>query len=159
MRRIFGYRSFMPEYDAMKRFRKAGVNTITLMLSNGYTASGAPYTKFQPIWVNDDEYDFDMIRKAVEGVLQAVPDARIIFYIDLNSPIWWFRRNYFRCDSYTDLGKACADPEWIADTEKYFEAVLTFLEREYADHVEAYLYTAGRTTEWFDKSLGTENIV
>ena len=159
MRRIFGYRSFMPEYEAMKRFRKAGVNTVTLMLSNGYTASGAPYTKFQPIWVNDDEYDFDMIRQAVDGVLDAVPDARIIFYIDLNSPIWWFRRNYFRCDSYTDLGKACADPEWIADTEKYFTAVLTFLEREYADHVEAYLYTAGRTTEWFDKSLGTENIV
>ena len=35
MRRIFGYRSFMPEYGAMKRFRAAGVNTVTVMLSNG----------------------------------------------------------------------------------------------------------------------------
>ena len=155
--RFFGYRSFMPEYDAMKRFRAAGVDTVTMMISNGFTASGHPYTAFQPVWVNDHQYDFEMVDRQIAGIVEAVPDVKIIFYIDLNSPMWWYRRKHWRCESFGQLGRVCADPEWKNDTADYFKAVLRHLEEHHRDRVAAYIYTGGSTTEWFDLSGGTES--
>ena len=155
--RFFGYRSFMPEYDAMKRFRAAGVDTVTMMISNGYTASGHPYTAFQPVWINDHQYDFDMVDRQIAGIVEAVPDVKLIFYIDLNTPMWWHRRKHWRCESFNQLGRICADPEWKRDTADYFKALLTHLETNHRDRVAAYIYTGGSTTEWFDLSEGTES--
>ena len=156
-RRFFGYRSFMPEYEAMKRFRKAGVNTVTVMLSNGVTSSGDPYTAFQPIWLAEEKYDYDMIDKQIDGVINAVPDVRLIFYIDLNPPAWWYRRYNWRCDPFHQFGRLAGDPQWREETAEYFTAVLTHIEEKYPDRVGAYIYTGGGTTEWFDYSDGEES--
>ena len=156
-RRFFGYRSFMPEYEAMKRFRKAGVNTVTVMLSNGVTSSGDPYTAFQPIWLAEEKYDYDMIDKQIDGVINAVPDVQLIFYIDLNPPAWWYRRYNWRCDPFHQFGRLAADPQWREETAEYFKAILTHIEEKYPDRVGAYIYTGGGTTEWFDYSDGEES--
>ena len=156
-RRFFGYRSFMPEYEAMKRFRKAGVDTVTVMLSNGVTSSGDPYTAFQPIWLAEEKYDYDMIDKQIDGVINAVPDVQLIFYIDLNPPAWWYRRYNWRCDPFHQLGRLAADPQWRTETAEYLTAVLTHIEEKYPDRVGAYICTGGGTTEWFDYSDGEES--
>ena len=157
MKRLFAYRSFMPEYEAMKRFRAAGVDTFTIMFSNGVTSSGDPYTAFQPIWLAEETYDYALIDKQIDGVINAVPDAKMIFYIDLNPPAWWYRRYNWRCDPFHQLGRLAGDPQWREETAEYFTAVLTYIEEKYRDRVAAYVYTGGGTTEWFDYSDGEES--
>jgi len=159
-KQFFGYRSFMPEFEVMKKFRAMGIDTFTLMFSNGLNSVGSPYTKYQPIWVWEKEYDMAMVDKQFQDLFAAVPDAKVICYIDLNPPTWWAKRGYSRRDrheSYTDSGMAYGSNVWREDVAHYFQALLKHLNEKYGDRIEAYLYAAGPTTEWFDRSLGTES--
>ncbi len=151
----FGYRSFLPEFETMKRFRALGVDTFTLMISNGYALNGKPYTKYQPVWLGDRNYDFDILDKMFQDFIATVDDGKIILYIDLNSPPWIIRRYGFNTQS--DLGKYCSSASWREMTATYFQDLLTHIESRYSDRVMAYIYTGGGSTEWFDHSLGEES--
>jgi len=157
----FGYRSFLPEWETMKKFRAIGVDTFTVMVSNGLNASGRPYTKYQPVWVDDHQYDFTMVENQINDLLAAVPDAKIICYIDLNPPAWWVRRGGgwgYRYDSYYELGKICQSKQWQDDITDYFQNLLKFIEAKFPKQILAYIYNAGATSEWFDRSNGEESI-
>ena len=159
-KQFFGYRSFMPEFEVMKKFRSMGIDTFTLMFSNGLNSVGSPYTKYQPVWVWEKEYDMAIVDKQFQDLFAAVPDAKVICYIDLNPPSWWSKRGYVsrnRLESYTDSGMTYGSNVWREDVAHYFQALLKHLNEKYGDRIEAYLYAAGPTTEWFDRSLGTES--
>lgn len=97
----------MPEFEVMKKFRSMGIDTFTLMFSNGLNSVGSPYTKYQPVWVWEKEYDMAIVDKQFQDLFAAVPDAKVICYIDLNPPSWWSKRGYLsrnKLESYTDSG-------------------------------------------------------
>ncbi|OQA85654.1 MAG: hypothetical protein BWY31_01803 [Lentisphaerae bacterium ADurb.Bin242] len=158
--RYFAYRSFLPEWETMKRFRRDGVDTFTLMISNSLNAAGQPYTRYQPVWTGERKYDFSPVDRHVAELQAAVPDAKVIFYMDINPPAWWVRPGPcgLRFDSYMELGKICSSREYLDAVTDYFQSLLRHLETHYAPMVKAYIYTAGATTEWFDRSNGEESI-
>lgn len=158
--RYFGYRSFMPEYETMKRFREIGVDTFTFMVSNNNNLLGLPYTKYQPTWIWEREYDFTLFDKNVSDIVEAVPDAKLICFMDLNPPTWWTRRGRFgkRLDPFYDLGRIAGSTEWREDTAHYLSALLRHARERYADRIKAYIVAGGTTTEWFDSSCGEESI-
>ncbi len=160
-RQYFAYRSFLPELETMKAFRKEGIDTFAYMVSNTCNSLGTPYTPYPPVWKWNRVYDLDSFKRQTDDILGAVPDAKLICMLDLNTPAWWSR--YLgafgvRHDSYYGLGKISGSETWRKDVMAYLETVLTYAEKEYADHIVAYVLGGGGATEWHDRSHGEESV-
>ncbi len=46
----FAYRSFWPEFGAMRQFKDAGVNTVCIFAANTDNSLGKPHSKYPPVW-------------------------------------------------------------------------------------------------------------
>ncbi len=159
MFRFFGYRSFEPEYDTMKNMRAIGIDTITFMVSNNTNFMGEPYTRYQPTWIWEREYDFALFDQYVNDILAAVPDAKLICCIDLNPPQWWYRRGGGkRFDAFNEFGRVAALEDYRNDLADYLQAVLRHATEKFPGRIKAFVLMGGKTTEWFDCSLGVESL-
>lgn len=155
----FAYRSFWPEFEAMKQFREAGVNTVCIFAANTDNSLGKPYSKYPPVWRWYGKYDFASLDRQYDDVLAVNPNAEFICMIDLNTPIWLQRQlalagHSAECESFTMLSCACANPAWRKATGEYLDAVVKHMEARYGDRVKAYLLACGQTDEWMDYSRG-----
>ena len=156
---FFAYRSFWPEFEAMRRFKDAGVNTVCIFAANTDNSLGTPYSKYPPVWRGLGKYDFASLDKQYDDVLKVNPNAEFIAMIDLNTPIWLQRQlgcsgQSAECESFTMLSAACANPAWRKATGDYLEAILKHLEARYGNRIKAYLLACGATDEWMDYSAG-----
>lgn len=156
---FFSYRSFWPEFEAMKDFKKANINTICIFPANTNNSLGTPYCDYPPVWRGIDKYDFDSFDKQFDDALKVNPNAEFICMVDLNTPSWLQRQLSLRghsaeCESFTVLSGACSNPEWRKATEGYLEAIVKRMEERYGDRVKAYLLAAGTTDEWMDYTRG-----
>lgn len=152
-RHYFAYRSFLPEFDAMKRFAAAGVRTICFFPGNTTNSLGQPYTQYPSIWNWFDRYEFSSLDQQIADLKKAVPEAEFICMIDLNSPEWLSRQlslAHESGDSFTHLTEALANPRWKEATLHYLRAFLEYAEAHYADSIQAYVLACGHTDEWFD---------
>jgi hypothetical protein len=155
----FAYRSFWPEFGAMRAFREAGVGTVCIFAANTDNSLGKPYSKYPPVWRWFGKYDFGSLDKQYDDVLAVNPEADFICMIDLNTPVWLQRQlslqgHSAECESFTMLSCACANPAWRKATGDYLEAVVRHMEARYGDRVKAYLLACGQTDEWMDYSRG-----
>lgn len=156
---LFAYRSFWPEFSAMRQFKEAGVNTVCVFPANTANSLGQPYSKYPPVWRWFGKYDFESLNKQFDDVLAVNPEADFICMIDLNTPLWLQRQLALRgqsaeCESFTMLSCACANPAWRKATGEYLESLVKHMEARYGDRVRAYLLACGQTDEWMDYSRG-----
>ena len=112
---FFAYRSFWPEFGAMRQFKDAGVDTVCIFAANTDNSLGKPYSKYPPVWRWFGKYDFASLDKQYDDVLAVNANARFICMIDLNTPIWLQRQlalagHSAECESFTMLSCACANP-------------------------------------------------
>jgi hypothetical protein len=157
----FAYRSFWPEIEAMKKFRECGIDTFTFMVSNTANSLGVSYTKYPPVWKWNNIYDLDAFDRQIGDILEAIPDAKLMCMIDLNTPHWWTR--YLgafgvKYDSFYELGKISNSQTWRQDTFEYMQTLLKHAEEKYSDNIVAYILGCGGATEWHDRSRGEESI-
>jgi len=155
----FAYRSFWPEFGAMRQFKDAGVNIVCIFAANTDNSLGKPYSKYPPVWRWFGKYDFDSLDKQYDDVLAVNPDAEFICMIDLNTPIWLQRQlsgggHSAECESFTMLSCACANPAWRKATGDYLTTVVKHVEARYGNRIRAYLLACGQTDEWMDYSRG-----
>ena len=155
----FAYRSFWPEFEAMRQFKEAGVNTVCIFAANTDNSLGKPYSKYPPVWRWFGTYDFASLDKQYDDVLAINSNAVFICMVDLNTPVWLQRQlsmqgHSAECESFTMLSCACANPAWRKATGEYLEAVVKHMEARYGDRVKAYLLASGQTDEWMDYSRG-----
>lgn len=154
---FFGYRSFEPEYAAMKEMRKHGIDTVTIMVSNNTNFMGAPYTRYQPTWIWEREYDFTLFDRNILDVTEAVPDVKLNVVLDLNPPSWWMPRLAGR-DVYNEFGRVAPLKEYRDDVCDYLKALLKHAVARYPGRFGYFFVMGGLTTEWFDTSRGTESM-
>jgi hypothetical protein len=157
----FAYRSFWPELETMKKFRECGIDTFTFMVSNTDNSLGVPYTKYPPVWKWNNIYDLEAFDRQIGDILEAIPDAKLMCMIDLNTPHWWTR--YLgafgvKYDSFYELGKITNSQTWRQDTSDYMQTLLKYAEEKYSDNIVAYILGCGGATEWHDRSRGEESI-
>lgn len=157
----FAYRSFWPELETMKKFRECGVDTFMFMVSNVTNSLGTSYTKYPPVWKWNNIYDLDAFDRQIGDILETVPDARLMCMVDLNTPQWWSR--YLgafgvKYDSFYELGKISASKTWRSDTSDYMQILLQHAEKNYSNHIVAYMLGSGGATEWHDRSRGEESV-
>ena len=159
--KIFSYRSFWPEFNAMADFKKAGVNAVAILPSNSDNSLGEPYGKYPAVWAWHDTYDWESLDRQFDGVLKANPDAEIICIVDLNSPRWFARHLAMvsrsmgmEADSFTQLSNCLTNPLWVNPTKKFAAEFFNRVEKKYGKHIKGYLIACGQTDEWMDYSSG-----
>lgn len=158
--RWFGFNTYAPNEETLRKFTDAGVNTLVCFPSNVLSSVGVPYNSaYPPIWNGLGEYDFDCLDRQVADKLAVNPKAKFIFFLDLNTPTWWCRlRGARNHDSFTELGRVAASEVWRRDTREYLQAVLRHLESKHRDVIIGYFLAGGWTIEWLDHSMGEESV-
>ncbi|WP_417170100.1 hypothetical protein [Victivallis sp.] len=149
----YAYRSFQPEFATMERFAAIDVNTIALFPANTSNSLGQPYCRYPANRLWFDTWDFTVVGRQFDDVLEHNPRANFIVIVDLNSPEWLSRQlalSHESGDSTTHLSETLVNPRWLCDTEHYLEAFLSYCEKNYAEKIEAYVLACGNTDEWFD---------
>ena len=143
--------NYFKEFEVFSFMHSCGIDTIKLILSNTFSRMGIPYSPYPPIWPKAGEYDFTVVDRQINDILQYNPAARFIAMIDLNSPPWLAKA--LGKDSFLELGECFLDSEWLRQVSDYQDALTAYLEKNYADSVDAYYVACGRTQEWFDLQM------
>jgi len=158
---LFAYRSFRPEFAAMKNFSNNNINTYCIFPSNTFNSLGEPYSQYSPIWRWFNQYDFESLNKQFDDVIAINSKAEFIAMIDLNSPIWlekFFSHQYpGQGDSYEALSSTCANKKWKKEILTYINDIVQHLEKRYSNRIRAYLLSCGATSEWLDLGRGTSS--
>ncbi|NLF68048.1 MAG: hypothetical protein GX575_03225 [Candidatus Anammoximicrobium sp.] len=157
--RWFGFNTYAPNAETLRKFAEAGVNTVVCFPANVLSSTGAPYNSaYPPIWLGPGQYDFECLDKQIADKLAVNPKAKFIFFIDLNTPAWWCRVRGVG-DSFSQLGRVAASDMWRRDTREYLHAVLQHLESRHREVIIAYFLACGMTIEWQDFQRGEEGAV
>lgn len=157
--RWFGYNTYAPNAETLRHFAEAGVNTVVCFPANTLSSTGVPYNNaYPPIWIGPGKYDFECLDRQVADKLAVNPKAKFIFFIDLNTPLWWCRIRG-ASDSFDRLGRVAASDVWRRDTREYLQAVLRHLESRHRNVIIAYFLACGKTIEWQDFNKGEEGAV
>ena len=155
---FLAYRSFHTPLNTIKRFSDVGYDTICVFPAHTLNSRGTPYSQYPPTWIWYDKIDFSPFDKMIEDISVAMPDAKILCMIDLNSPCWLEHMNAYSCaDSFNNLGKAVHNPDWVQATENYLRQFVSYANHKYSDRISAYVLACGATDEWYDYSNGTDN--
>jgi hypothetical protein len=70
----------LPQHN-IRNFVRHGIRIFQLDLS------------LEHVWPAEDRFDLTLARKQVAGVLEACPQARVIFRFHVRAPRWWLQRN------------------------------------------------------------------
>lgn len=156
----FAYRSFWPEFDAMRQFKDARVNTVCVFAANTDNSLGIPYSKYPPIWRWFGKYDFESLDKQYDDVIAVNGNTEFICVIDLNTPVWLQRQlslagHSAECESFTMLSCACSNPAWREAIGEYLEVIVKHMESRYGERIKSYVLACGTTDEWMDYSRGS----
>ena len=143
--------NYLKEFELFSFMHSCGINTVKLILSNSMAVIGIPYSPYPLIWKNFEEYDFGVVDRQIQDIMKYNPEVRLIPMIDLNSPPWMVKAT--GKDSFNNLGECFLDPEWLRLVSSYQEALISYLEKNYADRITAYYIACGRTQEWFDMGM------
>ncbi|MDD3886758.1 MAG: hypothetical protein PHI35_07795 [Victivallaceae bacterium] len=149
----FCYRSFLPEFDAMKRFAAAGVDTACFLPGNTTNSLGEPYSQYPAVWRWYGEYDFESLDRQIADICRTGLNKTLICIVDLNSPAWLARQlscQHKSSDSFTHLTECLANPDWRRETMRYMIDFLDYCEKKHSGVIKAYVLACGHTDEWFD---------
>ncbi|NMA19392.1 MAG: hypothetical protein GX927_02330 [Lentisphaerae bacterium] len=154
---FLAYRSFYTPLNTIEKFAGCGYETICVFPAHTVNSRGTPYSQYRPVWLWFDKLDFSPLDDMITDISRAMPEAKFLCMIDLNSPVWLEHMNCYSCsDSFNNLGKAIHNPEWLQPTKQFLEKFLRYTEEKYGDRILAYIPACGATDEWYDYSNGTE---
>ena len=155
---FLAYRSFIAPLNTIERFARAGYDTICAFPAHTVNSRGTPYSPYPPVWKWFDHLDFNPFDQMVRDFSQAMPDAKLLCMIDLNSPVWLEHYMAFEsCDSFNNLGKAVHNPFWKKAVTAYLKEFVRYADRKYGKRIQAYVLACGATDEWYDYSLGGDD--
>ena len=155
---LLAYRSFLTPLNTIEKFAKVDYDTLCLFPAHTVNSRGTPYSAYPPVWHWFDKLDFAPFDRMIYDVSQAMPKAKFICMIDLNSPLWLEHFKAFDCcDSFNNLGKAVHNPFWKESVGRYLKDFVQYVNKKYGDRIAAYVLACGATDEWYDYSLGTED--
>jgi len=158
MKNLFlAYRSFNMPLNTIRQFNNAGYRMGCIFPAHTLNSRGTSYCQYKPVWLWFDRYDFSQLDQQIHDFCQAMPEAKFICMVDLNSPAWLEHQLIVGGDSFNNLGKSVHNKRWLESTTKYLKDFLQYAEDKYADRIQAYVLAAGATCEWFDYSFGTDD--
>ena len=155
---FLAYRSFYTPLNTIEKFANAGYETICVFPAHTVNSRGTPYSQYGPVWKWLDRLDFAPFDQMIYDITRAMPEARFLLMIDLNSPVWLEHYFYHEsADSFNNLGKTVHNANWKELTSAYLRSFLKYAKEKYGERILAYILACGATDEWYDYSEGAED--
>jgi len=155
---FLAYRSFHTPLNTIVKFSSQGYDTAVVFPAHSLNSLGTPYSQYSPTWLWYDKIDFSSFDKMIDDTTRAMPNAKLLCMIDLNSPAWLeHNKPYSSADTFKNLGKAIHASDWVEPTMWYLENFVKYANEHYGDRIVGYILVCGNTDEWFDNSIGSES--
>ena len=150
-------RSFRPEGRIIKSFSEYGIHFFNVFPSGIMTAlckRTEPYSKFGPVWIDEDEYNWDNLKKQCDEFFPNLgEDTYIALTIHLDPPAQFMQHHPELRDHWEQMIQNMSSEEWKQAAEKYMCALIDKMEEWYPDRVYAIFLLSGGTTEWYSYCL------
>ncbi len=123
--------------------KDAGIDLVTIM---------TPAHFYMP--QDGKSMDFQPLKKELDMVISANPNAKILLRIRLFPPRWWMDKYADECLT-DELGRADktfpfpASEVYKRDCKKVLKAVIDFCEKNYPKNMLGYHTAGGNSSEWF----------
>ena len=147
------FRSFRPTPANVSLFNRSDVKLYQFLVSGQLTGMDIPYSLYPPVWIEENEYDFDALDVQIDMFRRFAPDGKLWVFFQLDTPKAWMERDPDIADSFLHLEVGMFDERWKAAAARYAKALINYCEEKYGDLVFAYAFTAGRSCEWFVNSV------
>jgi len=147
------FRSFRPTPANVSLFHRSDVKLYQFLISGQLTGMDIPYSLYPPVWIEENEYDFEALDVQIDMFRRFAPDGKLWVFFQLDTPRAWMERDPTVTDSFLHLEAAYFDERWKSAAERYAAALVSYCEEKYGDLVFAYAFTAGRSCEWFLNSV------
>ncbi len=101
----------------------------------------------------DGSYDYNNLKGALEEIISANPEAKILVRIRFYPPQWW-QKKYPQDVMINEKGIPCSFPcvssqRFRDDSVKVLETVIDFCEKNYGKNIIGYHPGGGNSCEWF----------
>lgn len=146
-------RSFRPEGRIIKSFADHNIHFFNIFPSGIMTAlcnRTEPYSQFGPVWIDEDEYNWDNLRRQCEEFMPNLQeDDYIALTVHLDPPAKFMERHPELRDHWEQMIQNLSSEEWKRAADKYACALIDKMDEWYPDRVYAVFLLCGATTEWY----------
>ena len=146
-------RSFRPEGRILKDFSDHGLKFFNIFPSGIMTALNKrtiPYSQFGPVWVGEDEYNWDNLRAQCHEIFDNIAeDTFVSVNVHLDPPQWFIDENPDHVDHWEQMIQNLGSEKWKRSAAKYMCALIDKLDEWYPERVYAIFLMCGGTTEWY----------
>lgn len=136
------------------KMRQSGYKIFNILSFFGSDIVKNNYKERGTVWLGMNKYDFSMIDHHAEQLLSAVPDARMIFYINCSIPSWWpqmFPEHAVVWDDGTIAPYASfASEKFRQDLTVALDATLKYIaSRPWSSRIIGFYFGCGYDNQWF----------
>ena len=146
-------RSFRPEGRILKQFSDRGLKFFNIFPSGIMTAlenRTVPYSKFGPVWVGEDQYNWDNLRAQCEEIFDYIgDDTYVSVNVHLDPPQWFIDKYPEHVDHWEQMMQNIGSEKWKSSAAKYMCALIDKLDEWYPERIYAIFLMCGGTTEWY----------
>lgn len=119
-----------------------------------------PYSQFGPVWVGENEYDWDNLRAQCHEIFDSIsPDAYVSVNVHLDPPPWYVKQHPELVDHWEQMIQNLGSEGWRKAAANYLCALIDKLDEWYPERIYAIFLMCGGTTEWYsyhvDKVIDT----
>lgn len=152
----FAYMSYLGEGRYFSEMGNAGIGLFCLLAYMGDLGinSSSGIKPFRPsFWKGRGEYDFAVIQKEFETLVNVKPDAKVIVRVHLDAPIWWGDENPDEMCLLPDgqkLRVSFSSKKWRHDAGVALNALLDWISTSrFNENLVGIHVAGGFTEEWF----------
>ena len=146
-------RSFRPEGRILKSFSDYGLKFFNVFPSGIMTAlekRTVPYSRFGPVWVGEDEYNWDNLRAQCNEIFGSIGDDTFVSVnVHLDPPPWFVDAHPELVDHWEEMIQNLGSETWKKAAAGYLCALVDKLEEWYPERIYAIFLMCGGTTEWY----------
>ncbi len=146
-------RSFRPEGRILEQFSDHGLKFFNIFPSGIMTAlekRTVPYSKFGPVWIGENEYDWDNLRAQCHEIFDHIaPDTYVSVNVHLDPPPWFVAAHPELVDHWEQMIQNLGSEAWKRAAADYLRALVDKLDEWYPERIYAIFLMCGGTTEWY----------
>ncbi len=146
-------RSFRPEGRILKSFSDYGLKFFNIFPSGIMTAlekRTVPYSRFGPVWVGEDEYNWDNLRAQCNEIFGSIGDGTFVSVnVHLDPPPWFVDAHPELVDHWEQMIQNLGSETWKKAAARYLCALVDKLDEWYPERIYAIFLMCGGTTEWY----------
>lgn len=144
-------RSFRSLGNVVKSFYDRGFRYFNMFPSGITNLLGVPYSQFGEVWIGENDYDWDALRRQADLFLKNAPDGYISVMAQLDTRDWFLREHPECAYSFTELVQTVGYKTWRESASRWLCALIDKMEEWFPGRVYGVFLMAGGTTEWYTK--------